>query len=808
MNDIRYALRLLWKAPGFTAVAVLSLALGIGANTTVFCWIQKVLLQPLSGVRRGAEIVALTTTHGTAVYDTVSLPDIKDYATLTNVFAGIIGSQITPASVTIDRRPEWAYGQIVTANFFEVLGVKPLLGRTFRTDEDIKPGGNPVLVLSYGYWQRRFGGKVDVIGREVDLNQTSFTIIGVAPSEFRGTMSGLNFDFWAPLSMHQQVANFGSLQSRGDRWLHTQARLQPGVRIATAQAAVNLRARQLESAYPDSNREIGLRIAPMSQAPYGAQALMLPVLRILMAVSVGVLLIVAANVANLLLARATVRRKEIAIRLALGARRGRLIRQLLTESVILSLLGAAVGTLFANWAVALFQAFMPRTHLPIGFDFSFDAQTLGFTALLAIVTGVCFGLAPALQASNHRLSPVLKEGGRTSSGTGSHARLRSAFVVAEIALALLLLVGAGLCLKGFQKARQVDIGFNPRNVLLAGLRIGMNGYDRTNGLVFYRKLHQQIAAIPGVEKAALSSWFPLGFEGGPSLTVDVPGYARRPNEDLTIPYGIISPGYFDTLRIPLLDGRDFRDSDEGAAAKVAIVNETMAERFWPGQNPIGRKFKIWRGEFTVVGVVKAGKYRSLNEPPRGFFYLPYQQGVWDLNLGVALRTAGPPGAMVNTLREAIHRLDPRVEVWANIPMTDYIEAAFLAQSITAGFLSALSAIALVLAAMGIYGVMAYVVGQRTHEIGVRLALGAQVRDVHRLILGQGMRLGLAGVVLGLLGALAVTRLISSFLYGVSPFDAATFFGTAGVVAGVTFIATFIPACRAAKVDPQVALRYE
>jgi predicted permease len=807
MNDLRYAFRMLLKSPGFTAVAILSLAFGIGANTTVFCWIQHVLLRPIAGVTRCEELVALTTGHGAASYDTVSLPDIKDYAQLKDIFVGIIGSQVTPACVTIDGKPQWIYGQIATANFFDVLGVRPLIGRTFLPDEDQQPGGNTVLVISYGYWLRRFGGNPNVVGTAVEMNQSSsFTIIGVTPPAFHGTMSGLNCDFWAPLSMHQQVANFGSLQSRSDRWLHTQARLQPGISVAQAQAAVDILARRLEEVYSE-NKEITLHVLPMFKAPYGAQAIMLPMLRVLMAVSFGVLLIVAANVANLLLARATSRSKEIAIRLAMGAKRSRLIRQLLTESLVLALLGGAVGVLFAGWGVALFKTFLPQTHLPIGYDFGFDYQTLGFTFGIAILTGVAFGLVPAWQASGTDLAKVLKEGGRTGGG-GSRSRLRSAFVVSEVALALLLLVGAGLCIRGFNKARQVDIGFDPRNVLLAGLRIGMNGYDRTNGLVFYRKLYERVAALPGVEQAALATWFPLGFEGGPSLGVEPDGYVRKRNEDVSIPYGIVSPHYFDVLRIPIVAGRDFQDSDDAAGLKVAIINETMAKRFWPGQNPLGRKFKIWRGEMTVVGIVKAGKVRSLNEPPRGFFYLPYLQGVWDLNLGVALRTSGQPSTVAPTLREAIHNLDPRVEIWANLPMTEYIQAAFLAQKITATLLTALGAVALLLAAMGIYGVMAYAVSQRTHEIGIRMALGAQVRDVLHLIIGHGMILGLLGVAAGLVGALAVTRLMSSFLYGVSPFDPVTFLGMSTALVGVTFLASLIPACRAARVDPQVALRYE
>lgn len=808
MNDLRYAWRMLLKNPGFTAVAVLSLALGIGANTTVFCWIQNILLRPLPGVAKPEHLVVVTTTHGATQWDTVSLPDLKDCRELRDVFAGIIGSQITPACLTLNGKARWIYGQIATANFFDVLGVKTALGRTFLPEEDQKPGANPVLVLSYGFWQGHFGGDPNVIGQTVELNRRSFTIVGVVPPDFRGTMSGLNFDFWAPLSMHNEVANFGSLIHRGDHWLHTQARLQPAVGRERAQAALNLLTRQLEQAYPDTNREIGLRILPMWKSPYGGQAAMLPVLRILLAVSLGVLLIVAANVANLLLARAAVRTKEVSIRLALGAGCGRLIRQLLTESLVLALTGGAVGVVFARWGTKLLRTLLPNTHLPIGYTFNLDAQTLGFTLLVTLATGVIFGLAPAWQASRTNLNRTLKEGGRSAGGGASSHGLRSVFVVAEVALALLLLVGAGLCIKGFQRARQIDLGFDPRPMLVAGLRIGMNGYTRETGQIFYRQLRERLSNLPGVKEAALASWLPLGFEGGGSLNVDPEGYVRRPNEDSSIPFSIISPRYFAAMRIPLLDGRDFTDQDNENSLKVAIVNETMARRYWPGVNPIGRKFKIWRGTVTVVGVARSGKYRSLNEPPQSFFYLPYQQGVWDLNLGISLRTEGNPSALMTTLEREIHALDPGVEVWAKLPMLDYIQAAFLAQRITSTLLVGLGLLALALAAMGIYGVMAYVVSQRTHEIGIRMALGAQRGDVATLILSQGLTLTLIGVVIGLLGAVAVTRLLSNFLYGVSPFDPLTFVGVPLALCLVTLVACYFPARRATKVDPMEALRYE
>jgi predicted permease len=807
-QDMRFGLRMLLKNPGFTIVAVLSLALGIGANTTIFCWIQAVLLNPLPGTANPDQLVVLVSTHGTTTYDTVSYPDLKDYAGLKDVFSGIIGSQITPVLLSVNGRSEWLFGQIATANFFDVLGVKALKGRTFLPEEDTKPGGHPVMVISYGLWERRFGGDPNIVGKTVELNWHTFTIVGVAPPEFQGTMSAVRMDFWAPLMMHEEVAHFGSLNVRHDRWLHTQARLKPGVSLEKAQAAATMLAFQLEKAYPKEDREIGMRVLPLWKSPYGGQSMMLPVLQILIAVSGVVLLIVAANVANLLLARATSRQKEIAIRLALGAGRMRLIRQLLTESIVLALVGGAAGVLFANWAVDLFMFFIPNTHLPIGYSFTVNYETLGFTFLLALLTGIIFGLAPAFQAIRTDLHDTLKEGGSGSSGGSVHYRLRSALVVSEVALALLLLVGAGLCIKGFERARLMDFGFDPNNVLVAGLRIGANGYNQQTGLVFYQKLHQRLTEVPGIGEAGLASWLPLGFEGGPGISVDPEGYVRHPNEDVTVPYAILSPGYFAAMRIPILEGRDFTDQDDLKAQAVSIINDNFSKRFWPGQNPIGRHIKTASRIVTVVGLVRSGKYRSLNEPPRPFIYLPYQQGVWDLNLGVVLRTKGNPATMAGALRQTIHELDSGVEVWASLPMIDYIKAAYLAQKVTATLLIILGVTALLLASIGIYGVMSYVVSQRTREFGVRMALGAQSNNVLGLVLRQGMLLTLLGVAIGLVGAFALTRILSSFLYGVSPFDPLTFASVAVVLGLVTLIACYLPVRRATRVDPIVALRYE
>ncbi len=808
MNDLRFALRQLLKFPGFAAAVVLTLVLGIGSTTTVFCWIQSVLLRPFPGVRDPGRLVVLCSTIGSRPIDTVSYPNVKDYATLTNTFAGVIASQMSPACLTIDGQPQWIYGQITTANFFEVLGVRPALGRFFLADEERARGGAPVLVISHALWQQRFGGDPAILNRAVDLNRHTFTIVGVAPPDFRGTMSGLSCDFWAPIVMHQEVAHFGSLTERSDNWLHTIARLQPGVAIPEAQVAADTVSRQLEQAYPDANREKGLQVLPPYKSPWGGQAYFLPVLKLLLGVSLGVLLIVAANVANLLLARALGRQKEIAIRMALGVSSRRLLAQLMTESLVFALLGGVGGTLMAHWTSQLFELFVPNTYLPVGYTFHVNAQTLLFTLAVTLATALLFGLMPALQLLRTNLHDVLKEGGRTSASATPHLRLRSVLVASEVALALLLLVGAGLCLQGFRRARQVDPGFDPKQSLVAGLRLGAHGYTEETGILFYRRLHERLSQSPGVRSVALSSWFPLGFEGGSGCDVAPEGYQRAPNEDTDAGYSIISPRYFETMRIRLLEGRDFRDTDDFQAPRVAVVNEALAQRFWPGQSALGRRFEALGRTLTIVGVVATGKYRALSEPPRPYVYLPYTQGAWDLNLGLVVRTEAAPEGIISALRREIHALDQGVEVWAALSYVDYIQAVFLAQRVTASLLVVLGSVALLLASLGIYGVMAYVVGQRRHEIGLRMALGAGIPAVIRLIMGRGMALTGAGMLAGLVASIVMTRLLAGFLYGVNPLDPLIFASTLALLGAVAAAACLLPALRAAQVDPVVALRGE
>jgi predicted permease len=812
LDDLRFAFRQLAKSPGFAAVVVLSLALGIGANATVLSWIEHLLLRPLPGVARQQNLVILTTSVAGRMWDTVSLADLRDAAAEKAIFAGITGSQQTPACLTVDHHAEWLYGQIVTANFFDVLGVKPLLGRTFLPGEDEKPGGHPVLVISENCWRRTFASDPAILGRIVDLNRHAFTIVGVVPAAFHGDITGLSCDFWAPVMMHREVAYAGidanEIFKRYSRWLHTYARLQPGVTVGRARAALDTLSAHLEHTYPDTNRDIRLHAWPLWQSTYGAQSIFRPVLGLLLTVSLGVLLIVISNVANLLLARAIARQKEIAIRLAVGASRVRLIRQLLTESLLLAVAGGVGGVLLAYWMVDLFQFFLPRTHLPANVVQSLDGRTLACTLVVTLITGLLVGLVPALQASRPQLTSALKEGGRTS-GSAVHQRVRSLLVVVEVALALILLVGASLCLRGLRRSGEIDAGLEPRGVLIGGLRVGMNGYTRDTAPEFYRALLQRTAALAGVESVALADWFPLGFEDCGTANLEIPGRPTHAGEQLNFRLAIVSPGYFKTFRIQLLAGRDFTDLDVDSAPRVTVINETMAQRLWPEQDAVGRMLKVNGHEARIVGVAKAGKYRALNDAPECFFYLPYQQNADQLDLGLCLRVSGgDPAAFVSQLREEIHHLDPGVEIWTTLRMTDYIQAAVLPQQIASGLLTVLGAVALILAAMGVYAVMAYAVSQRTQEFGVRMALGANGRDVLWHVLRQGLLLATCGVAIGLAMALAVTRLLSGFLYGVSPFDPLTFAGIPFLLALVSLIACWVPARRATRVNPIEALRAE
>jgi len=807
MQDIRYAFRVFAKTPGLTAGIVLTLALGIGVNTTALSWLESLILRPLPGVEAPGEIVVIASNRGGGG---ASLPDLRDFAANKDIFVGTAATMPTLACVTVARDPQWIEAQIVTANFFELLGVNPLLGRTFRADEDQHPGGDPVVVIGERMWRRRFGADPSILGRTVDVNRHAFTIIGVVPEKFLGTNTPTVTELWAPVSMIAEVRNQSRnfLTQRADRGWHDFARLRSGVSVERAQAAVSAADTHLASTMPESNRHIHHRVLPVRQSPWGAESAVGPALRLLASVSLGLQLMVTANVANLLLARATGRRKEIGVRLAAGASRRRLVRQFLVESVMLAIIGGALGVLLATWLVDALPLLLPpeiaarsQLHLPLG------SWALGATLLLTLSTGCLFGLAPAWHASKADLNAILKESARGSASPAGR-RLRAGLVVLEISLALLLLVGAGLCLKGLEQARRVDLGFNPRGVLLAPLQIGMNGYDATSGLKFYREVRDRVAQAPGVQEAALASWLPLGLAGCKGWTVRVDGPARPADEDPVVELAIVSPRYFATMQIALTSGRDFSDADDLQAPRVAIVNEHFAHRYWPSQDALGRRFMAggqWR---TVIGIARAGKYNHIDEAPWPFFYLPAAQGVPDLDLGLVVRTAGDPLTLTPTLRAVVQQLDPGVALRGTVSLAAYSSMALFAQTMAAKLLFLLGLTALALAVVGIYAVVAYSVGERMQEFGIRLALGASPRNVVALVLREGLRLAAGGVLLGLVGALIVGQLLTKFLFGLSPFDPEILIGLPAILIVVVTLACAGPAWRATRVNLLSALRTE
>jgi predicted permease len=806
MPDVRFALRQFARTPTLFVAIVVSIALGLAANASALAWLETFVRRPLPGVREQERFVALVSNSGGG---NASLPDLRDFGAMSDTFSGALATMSTTACLTVDRQTHWLEAQIVSANFFELLGVTPLLGRTFHADEDQHPGGDAVAVISEQTWRQRFAAASDILGRTVDLNRRPFTIIGVVPTEFRGTINPLRTELWTPLSMIAEVRNQSRafLTRRGDRGWHNLAKLAPGVALAQANAAVAAADARLALAHPDTNRDAHHRVVPLSRVPWGAQTILGPALVLLLAVALGVQLIVVANTGNLLLARALARRKEIAIRLAAGATRGRLIRQMLTESVLLALAGGALGAGLAWWSVgALVWLLPPDLVARAQIAFSLSPTTLALTGGLALATGLAFGLIPALQATQPDLTTALKDSGHGTAGSGANRRWRSTLVVAEIGLATLLLVGAALCVDGLRRAQKIDVGFRTERVLVAPLQIGMNGYDAQTGLAFYRDLRARVAAHPDVEEAALASWLPLGLSGCKGYGITVEGHTWKPGEDRTIEVAIVSPRYFSALRIPLVSGREFHAGDDARAPAVAIVNQRFAQKFWPGLDPLGRRFRAGGAWRTIVGVVPTGRYNRVDEAPRPFFYLPDQQGVPDLDLGLVVRTRGDPTAFAPTLRALVRAQDPGVDVLQVFTLANYASLALFPQVAATKLLTVLGAGALLLAMIGVYAVMAHAVGQRTREFGVRLALGAARADVLRLVLGQGLRLAAVGFGCGIAAALGAGRLLADFLYGASSLDPLILLGVPAVLGLTALLASWLPAWRASRVDPMIALR--
>ena len=818
-QDIRYGVRTLLRNPGFALVAMLSLALGIGANTAIFTITNAVFLNslPVQEPSRLAQVQTsdLVTKSANALFNVspVSVRNYEDFRVTNDVFTGLAGF-VAFGSVTLSGRgdPTPLPVQLATANYFDVLGVKAVLGRTFYPDEDKQPGGNTVAVLSHAMWINKFGGERSLIGQTINLNQTAYIVIGVTPPEFKGTVTVAAPELmWVPISMHSQVLS-GALETLFDnrrlRILSLFGRLKPGVEIRQADAAMKTLASRLEREYPLENAGRTAVVTPLAEGTLGflAPREQLVIAAIALSAVVGLVLLIACfNLANMLLARAARRQKELSIRTALGAGRGRMVRQLLTESMLLAIGGGVGGLVIAVWGRELLWSFRPAVLPPTAIQLTLDPRVLMFTVGMTLITGLVFGLAPALRASSPHVNEVLKTGGRGNTSAMSGG-LRKVLVVAQVTLTVIALAGAGLFIRSMQNAQRVDPGFESHNLLSFGMDLSTLRWSPERGVAFQRTVLDEVRSLPGVEAAALASSAPL--TGGFLRTVLKQGQESEANpRGNLIMIDFVSPEFFDTLRIPLHDGRAFTEFDRADTAPLTIVNEAAARQFWPGEQVVGRKL-YFLGETVmrqVVGLVPNVVTVSLGEVPQPILYMPMAQNYQPF-VTVQVRTKGPPEAVLPTALAAVQRMNSSLALVIPNTIQNAIGQGLWAPRMAAALFGIFGALGLTLAAIGIYGVMAYMVAQRTNEIGIRMALGARPGDVLRMVVGESMQLALLGIVIGVVGALALARAAGSLLFGVSTADPVTYAAVSLVLAAAAALAGAVPAWRASRIDPVVALR--
>jgi predicted permease len=808
LQDLKYGLRMLARSPGFTTLVVLTLALGIGANTTIFSCINSTLLNPIPGVMDTSRIVSLT--RGGTVEDPreFSYPDYADLRERNRSFSGLAAFAIRPVDLTGSGKPERVWGTIASANYFDALGVRPILGRGFLPTEEQKPGGAPVVVLSYGLWRTHFGGNSHIVGQTISINQQPFTVVGVTPPAFQGSLTGLRSDLWIPLVMQQQVVSASDrLHDRGSNWLMMQGRLAPHIFPQRAQQEMNLLMERIVEQFPDSHfghNEIGLY--PLWRAPDGANAYFYILLPMLLAIAGVVLMLACANVANLLLVRAVSRRTEIAIRVSIGASRWRVMRQLLVESLILALAGGALAMMLTSWMAGTFAEFIPPTDFPVSLDVRPDRTVLLAALMISVLSGLIFGLLPALRCASLAPAAVLKEDTARASGGLRKARLTTALAVAQLALSLLLLTSAGLFIRGFWRAQRFDPGFKPDHVLVASFDLFPAGYTQAKGLEFDRQLLAKLDALPGVQSATLADDVPLGFTRNTEM-IKLEGYVPRLREAMDVRSATVGPDYLRTMDIPLLAGREFTPQDTIETQRVAVVNQALVDRYWPHQDAIGKRLWAEARWFTVIGVARNSNYDRLNEAPMPFLYLPLFQ-VYYQHPTIHARVWGDPLAVAPAVEKAVHELNADLPVFDVDSLGSRLQVASANLRIAGTFVGAFGLLALILATVGIYGVIAYTTRQRTHEIGIRVALGAGRRDILRLVLGQGLRMTMSGLAFGLAASVVLTPFLRSQLFGVSTTDALTYGSVTLLLSVVAFAACYIPARRAAKVEPMVALRHE
>jgi putative ABC transport system permease protein len=807
IQDLRFGARMLAKQPGFSLIVILTLALGIGATTAIFTVFDALLLRPLPYPEaERLAVVATTMRREGAEVRATSYPDFASWRDENTVFEQIAARVGASFSLLGAGEPERVSGELVSASYFSLLGVKPIYGRAFLPEEDRTPDTRRVAVVGYGFWQRRYGGSPQLVGQTIQLSDGNYTVVGIMPEGFRGISD--QSELWLPMMMTSAARPARDLQPRDQRWLSTIARLKPGVSVQQAQAEMDAIARRLEQTYPATNANRGALVTPLHEWMFGNMQL---TLRILLGAVGCVLLVACANVANLLLQRAAARRKETAVRLALGATPGRLLRQLLTESLLLAFGGGVLGVILAFWSADFLVALSPISF-PSFVKLTLDGRVLGFSLLVSILTGMLFGLAPALQSARPALNEVLKESSRgSSSGLGSH-RWLTAIVVSEFALALVLLVSAGLMIRSLQRLYAVDPGFDSERLLTMRFSLPPQKYARENSGVFHQQLRERLQTLPGVQSVALSSDLPLSGDtsAGP---VELEGQSGAPaGAEIRMFRHRVTPQFFAALGISLRRGRDFTADDHAQAPNVAIISEALARRYWPNEDPLGKRLREEGADnpwFSVVGVVADVKYRALPNNPTADpdVYFPLLQRPTN-TLSLAVRAANEPNSLAAAIRGELQKLDPNLPLYNVSTMAQQVANQTTQSRFSAWLLGIFGALALALSAVGIYSVMAYAVEQHTREIGVRMALGAQASDVLKLVIGQGMALALVGVALGVVASLALTHTMRTLLFGISATDPLTYAGIAFLLTVVALLACFVPARRATKVDPMIALRSE
>ena len=813
LRDLRYAFRSLVKRPGFTIVAILTLALGIGINTTVFSLANSVFLRQLP-VASPQNLVWIFSDRD----NPTSYPEYLEYQQQTELFDDVMAYEWVGLNLGSNGQSERVEGTLVSGNYFDVLGVKAELGRTFLPDEDKTPGASPVAVISHSLWQSRFNSDPNVVGKSMVLNGVQFTIVGVAPHDFVGAEEAFPRQAWIPLMMRASVrpgpaGAAGALNNRNMRNLDVMARLKQGVTLRQAQAGMNVVAGRLAQSYPESNRNFQIALYTAGNGRPAFRSTLKPVTRILLGVVGLVLLITCANVANLLLARAARRRKEVAIRLTLGATRTRLIRQLLTESILLAVAGGLAGLILNFWLVNLLTALKPAVPLPVNVEFHTDWRVLTFTLLLSVLAGITFGLVPALQASKHDLVPALKDHSQQLGERRRMFSLRNVLVIGQVALSIVVLIGAGLFLRSLNHARAINPGFDAEHILTLSFNTAAQKYDATKAEQFYQQLTNRVQALPGVQSVSLAQSAPLSYFYSPAFSSPVFVEGHEPPQGEDPPFvgnNTVGPNFFRTLGVPLISGREFTDRDREGAPRVAIVNETLVRDLFPNTNPIGQRLRVLSRQpssWEIIGVVKDSKYRSLGEDSMPYIFLPYLQNPQPA-MALHVQTSGNPKELAAAVRREVQALDPNLPAFNVMSLADNIDISLLPARFGAVLLGVFGFLALLIASIGIYGVMSYGVSERTHEMGIRMALGARGRDVLRLVISQGMWLALIGVGIGAGVALGVTRLVKSYLYDVSVTDPLTFIGIVLLLTAVALLACYVPARRATKVDPLEALRYE